>query len=76
MKKEIKDCRIVGFRRSNEGRTSNVYMINECNYCHAILEFPSNEVSTEIYGKEGYYREFIHCPNCNNKVIVVNSRKG
>ena len=76
MGKELRDCRIIGFRRSNEGRTSNVYMIRECNYCHAILEFSSNEVCTEICEKERYYKEFINCPNCNNRVIVVDSRRG
>ena len=42
MQRELKDCRTIGFRRSNKGRTSNVYMIRECDNCHAILEFPSD----------------------------------
>lgn len=65
------DCRIIGFGRSNKGRTSNVYMIRECDYCHAILEFPSNEVESDFLRK--IYTEYIHCPNCENKVIVIQS---
>lgn len=42
MKRELKDCRIIGFSRSDQGRTSDVYMIRECENCHAILEFPSD----------------------------------
>ena len=64
-----KDIRIIGFRRSNQNRTSDVYMIRECDNCHAILEFPSNEVSSE--SNNGNYREYIICPNCINKVIVL-----
>lgn len=63
------DIRVIGFSRSNKDRTSNIYMIRECNNCHAILEFPSNEVNTDVIGKK--YIEYIHCPNCENKVIVV-----
>jgi len=69
MQRELKDCRIIGFRRSNKGRTSNVYMIRECDNCHAILEFPSDEVSTKVNMKE--YEEYIICPNCLNKVTVL-----
>ena len=66
---ELKDCRVIGFRKNNKGRTSNIYMIRECNNCHAILEFPSNEVSSrEIKGK---YEEYIICPNCLNEVKVI-----
>lgn len=64
------DCRVIGFRRSNRGRTSDIYMIRECNYCHAIIEFPSNKVKTNTVGG---YREYIECPNCTNKVIVLES---
>lgn len=71
MKKTLNDCRTIGFRRSNKGRTSNVYMIRECDNCHAILEFPSNEVSTEI--NKCVYTEYIKCPNCENKVIILES---
>lgn len=67
----INNTRIIGFRRSNKGRTSNVYMIRECDNCHAILEFPSNEVKSET--PKGIYTEYIHCPNCANKVIVLRS---
>lgn len=66
------DCRIIGFRRSNIGRTSNVYMIRECSYCHAILEFPSNQVLCENINT--VHIEYIKCPNCKNKVIVLESR--
>ncbi|CDE11081.1 unknown [Clostridium sp. CAG:354] len=69
MQRELKDCRTIGFRRSNKGRTSNVYMIRECDNCHAILEFPSDEVSTKVNMKE--YEEYIICPNCLNKVTVL-----
>lgn len=69
MQRELKDYRIIGFRRSNKGRTSNIYMIRECNNCHAILEFPSNEVSNREY--KGLYEEYIICPNCSKKVKVV-----
>lgn len=69
MERELKDCRTIGFRRSNIGRTSNIYMIRECENCHAILEFPSNEVSTEV--KFETYLEYIICPNCLNKVEVL-----
>ena len=71
MNRQLNDCRIIGFRRSNIGRTSNVYMCKECNNCHAILEFPSNEVSTEMLNKN--YREYIICPNCCNKVIIIDT---
>lgn len=69
MKNELKDCRVIGFRRSNKERTSNVYMIRECDNCHAILEFPSNEVSTRTF--KGTYEEYIICPNCCNEVKVI-----
>lgn len=69
MKRELRDCRIIGFRRSNIGRTSNIYMIRECKNCHAILEFPSDEVSTEANFET--YLEYIRCPNCRNKVEVL-----
>ena len=69
MERELKDCRTIGFRRSNIGRTSNIYMIRECENCHAILEFPSNEVSTEVNFET--YLEYIICPNCLNKVEVL-----
>nr|DAH72004.1 MAG TPA: alpha-aminoadipate carrier protein [Caudoviricetes sp.] len=69
MKRELRDCRTIGFRRSNIGRTSNVYMIRECKNCHAILEFPSDEVSTEVNFET--YLEYIICPNCLNKVEVL-----
>lgn len=69
MQRELKDYRIIGFRRSNKGRTSNIYMIRECNNCHAILEFPSNEVSNREY--KGLYEEYIIYPNCSKKVKVV-----
>ena len=69
MQRELKDYRIIGFRRSNKGRTSNIYMIRECNNCHAILEFPSNEVSN---GEDkGSYEEYIICPNCSQKIKVI-----
>ncbi len=64
-----KDIRIIGFRRNNKGRTNNVYMIRECNNCHAILEFPSNEVVSDT--KNGKHIEYINCPACENKVIVI-----
>lgn len=44
-------------------------MIRECDNCHAILEFPSDEVSTKVNMKE--YEEYIICPNCLNKVTVL-----
>lgn len=69
MKRELKDCRTIGFRKSNIGRTSNIYMIRECENCHAILEFPSDEVSTEVNFE--IYLEYIRCPNCLNKVEVL-----
>lgn len=69
MNKLLTDCRVIGFRRSNKGRTSNIYMIRECDNCHAILEFPSDEVSSEIKDIKTYI-EYIKCPNCLNKVIV------
>ena len=69
--KREKDIRTIGFRRSNKGRTSNVYMIRECDNCHAILEFPSNEVTCE--NGRYFHREYIICPNCENKVIVLES---
>ena len=69
MQRELKDYRIIGFRRSNKGRTSNIYMIRECNNCHAILEFPSNEVGNREY--KGLYEEYIIYPNCSKKVKVV-----
>ena len=71
---EEEDIRIIGFRKSNKGRTSNVYMIRECDNCHAILEFPSNQVSCE--NGRHFHREYIICPNCQNKVIVLESREG
>lgn len=71
MKRTLTDCRVIGFRRSNKGRTSNVYMVRECDNCHAILEFPSDEVSTESTIKR--YTEYIRCPNCENKIIVLES---
>ena len=70
MKRRLRDCRIIGFRRDNAGRFSNVYMIRECKYCHAMLEVPSNEVSNEVT-KKGEYHEYINCLNCNGKVIVI-----
>lgn len=70
MKRELRDCRTIGFRRSNIGRTSNVYMIRECGNCHAILEFPSDEVSNYT---DFETREYIECPNCLNKVTVLRS---
>lgn len=70
MERELKDCRIIGIRRDNTGKHSNIYMIRECIHCHAILEFPSNEVSDEITEK-GDYIEYIKCPNCGKKVFVV-----
>lgn len=73
MKQTLTDCRVIGFRRSNKGRTSNVYMIRECDNCHAILEFPSNEVSTGIKDIYTYY-EYIKCPNCLNEVTVLESK--
>lgn len=73
MEKSLTDCRIIGFRRSNIGRTSNVYMIRECNYCHAILEFPNDQVSTKIDDMKSY-QEYILCPNCCNKVIVLEDK--
>lgn len=66
--------RIIGFRRSNKGRAGNIYMIRECDYCHAILEFPSDEVSSE-QDKYTIHREYVICPNCENKVTVIESRK-
>ncbi len=72
MERILTDCRVIGFRRSNQGRTSNVYMIRECNNCHAILEFPSDEVSSEIKDIHTYH-EYIKCPNCLNKVTVLES---
>lgn len=69
MKRELRDCRIIGFRRSNIGRASKIYMIRECENCHAILEFPSNEVSAESNFET--YLEYIRCPNCLNKVEVL-----
>ena len=69
MQRELKDYRIIGFRRSNKGRTSNIYMISECNNCHAILEFPSNEVSNRV--DKSSYEEYIICPNCSKKVKVI-----
>lgn len=69
MQSKLKDCRVIGFRRSNKGRTYNVYMIRECDNCHAILEFPSNEVSSRSC--KGLYEEFIICPNCLNEVKVI-----
>ena len=63
--------RTIGFRRSNQGRTSNAYMLQECTNCHAILEFPSNEVNTDTEGKK--YKEYVICPNCESKVIVIES---
>lgn len=74
MERILTDCRVIGFRRSNQGRTSNVYMIRECNNCHAILEFPSNEVSSEIKSINTYH-EYIKCPNCLNKVTVLESKE-
>ena len=44
-------------------------MIRVCENCHAILEFPSNEVSTEVNFET--YLEYIICPNCLNKVEVL-----
>lgn len=73
MKQTLTDCRVIGFRRSNQGRTSNVYMIRECDNCHSILEFPSNEVSTGIKDIHTYY-EYIECPNCLNEVTVLESK--
>ncbi len=73
MERILTDCRVIGFRRSNQGRTSNIYMIRECNNCHAILEFPSDEVSTEIKDIHTYH-EYIKCPNCLNKVTVLESK--
>lgn len=73
MEQILTDCRVIGFRRSNKGRTSNLYMIRECDNCHAILEFPNNEVSTEIKDIHTYH-EYIRCPNCLNKVTVLESR--
>lgn len=70
MKKRLRDYRIIGFRRDNTGRFSDVYMIRECKSCHAILEFPSDEVSCEVT-KRGEYHEYINCPSCNGKVIVI-----
>lgn len=64
-----KDIRIIGFRRSNKGRNSDVYMIRECENCNAIIEFPSNQVSTKA--GRGFYKEYIICPNCNKEVIVL-----
>lgn len=76
MERKLKDCRVIGFRRSNKGRTSNVYMIRECDNCHAILEFPSDEVSNGIKDIHTYY-EYIKCPNCQNEVIVlIQNNKG
>lgn len=72
MKRDLNDCRVIGFRRSNKGRTSDVYMIRECDNCHAILEFPSNEVSSETTLNN--YKEYIICPNCMEKVIVLESK--
>lgn len=69
MERRLTDCRVIGFRRSNKGRSSDVYMIRECDICHAILEFPSNEVSSIV--KNNIYQEYIKCPNCMNKIIVV-----
>lgn len=74
MERKIRDYRIIGFRRNNIGRTSNVYMIRECNNCHAIVEFPSNEVSTEIKEYDTYH-EYIKCPNCLNKITILESKK-
>lgn len=71
MKRDLIDCRTIGFCRSNKGRASDVYMIRECDNCHAILEFPSNQISSE--SRRGLYREYIYCPNCENKVIVLES---
>ena len=48
MIKSMTDCRIIGTRRSNVGRFNKIYMIRECENCHAILEFPSDQVSTRI----------------------------
>lgn len=73
MKRELRDCRTIGFRRSNIGKTSNVYMIRECKNCHAILEFPSDEVSNYTDFETREYIEYIECPNCLNKVIVLRS---
>lgn len=73
MERILTDCRTIGFRRSNIGRTSNVYMIRECDNCHAILEFLSNEVSTEIKDIHTYH-EYIKCPNCLNKVTVLEAK--
>ena len=73
IKRELRDCRIIGFRRSNIGRTSNVYMIRECENCHAVLEFPSDEVSNYTDCEKREYIEYIECPNCLNKVIVLRS---
>lgn len=67
----MNDIRIIGFRRSNKNRTSDVYMIRECDYCHAILEFPSNIVRLKT--PRGIYTEYIYCPNCENEVEVIKS---
>lgn len=73
MEKNLIDCRVIGFRRSNKGRTSNVYMIKECDNCHAILEFPSDEVSSGLKSINTYY-EYIKCPNCLNEVTILENK--
>lgn len=73
MKETLTDYKILGFRTSNKSRTSNVYMIRECDNCHAILEFASNEVSSEIKDIHTYH-EYIKCPICQNKVTVLESK--
>ena len=71
MIKSMTDCRIIGTRRSNVGRFNDIYMIRECENCHAILEFPSDQVSTRT--EYNTYIEFIKCPRCKNEVIVLKS---
>lgn len=73
MEKMLNDCRVIGFRRSNKGRESNFYIIRECDNCHAILEFPNDEVSSEITDIHTYHG-YIKCPNCENKVTVLESK--
>lgn len=72
MKREC-NIRIIGYA-SNKKLLCDVYMIRKCNKCNAILEFLSSQVSNNA--TKNTYTEYVICPNCSNKVIVLQSKKG
>lgn len=61
--------RIIGYRHPKD------YLeCRECKWCNAIIEYKTEYVKTKL--EKDRYIEYIKCPNCRKKVIVLESELG